>query len=359
MQKNVERVIIIVVTLIVCVVIQEVGLRMLGRSPTNMTDGFFKQHGDSYRLRKNIKKIVKWPSYTYTVYTNALGFRDVKTGTRDYSKKPLYAFLGTSQTFGNGVDYEKSFVGICAQQALRYGIETVNMGLQGAHLVEVEDILFDFIDNTGQSPEKAIVCFDPILMYKFDTDHAEVVVKSGYLFKKGKWLIPYIRIMLGNLSAAYCFFRDNFRKFQVQWFSSHEEKNFAFYDRLYSKNAQINDPEFQKRFSSRLTVFERRLREKGISPVYVYLTPIAGFDIKQMAKNAGKNPDNFDPEVYGNVIARHCKKKSIPFINFYPTLKKHHDNGERLCFVLDAHYNDKGNRITGDALANFLFSSEE
>ena len=46
----------IVWTILVCLVGLEIGLRAIGRSPTNMAEGIADQYGDSFRLKKNITK---------------------------------------------------------------------------------------------------------------------------------------------------------------------------------------------------------------------------------------------------------------------------------------------------------------
>ena len=123
-----NKIVIVIMTLIVSLILLEAGLRLIGRMPTNMTDGFYEQYGNSYRLKMDIKKVTNWPSFSYVTYTNSFGFRDKTTGTRQISDKPYYVFLGASDVFANGVNYEDSFVGVFDKLASNNGIEILNMG---------------------------------------------------------------------------------------------------------------------------------------------------------------------------------------------------------------------------------------
>ena len=54
----------VIMTIIVCLIMLELGLRAIGRSPTNMADGIAEQWGDSFRLKKNITKVMKFPAFS-------------------------------------------------------------------------------------------------------------------------------------------------------------------------------------------------------------------------------------------------------------------------------------------------------
>ncbi len=121
----------IVWTVLACLAGLEIGLRAVGRSPTNMAEGIADQYGDSFRLKKNITKTVKLPAFSYTVHTNEYGFRDASVGPKGLMGKPFDVFLGASDVFGNGVDFEDSFVGVFAQEASKRGIGVLNLAVGG------------------------------------------------------------------------------------------------------------------------------------------------------------------------------------------------------------------------------------
>lgn len=65
-----EKTFIVLTTIFVCIILLEIGLRVIGQTPSNTADGFFVQFGDSYRLKKNITKVTKRPSYSYVARRN-------------------------------------------------------------------------------------------------------------------------------------------------------------------------------------------------------------------------------------------------------------------------------------------------
>ena len=87
-----EKVSVIVLTIFLCVTVLEIGLRIIGKSPSNTISGIAEQNGNSYRLIKNAKKDINWPAYSYTVYTNSFGFRDKSIGERDITNNS-YSFI--------------------------------------------------------------------------------------------------------------------------------------------------------------------------------------------------------------------------------------------------------------------------
>src|SRR5919198_5566645 len=121
----------VVPTVLVCIGILEVGLRLFGRLPSNVTEGLFEQYRAGYRLGRNLTKFSRTPSYSNTVYTNEFGLRDRAPGPRNLERAPYIAWIGDSITFGNGVDYEESFVGVFGALAERRGIDVVNLAVGG------------------------------------------------------------------------------------------------------------------------------------------------------------------------------------------------------------------------------------
>src|SRR5687767_10585053 len=62
-------------TVLLCMVILEVGLRVTGRYRMGAVSGYLAEGGLSYVLKKNATKTVFWPGMSWRVYTCDLGFR--------------------------------------------------------------------------------------------------------------------------------------------------------------------------------------------------------------------------------------------------------------------------------------------
>ncbi len=350
-----QRYVAIVLTLFCCFLILEVGLRATGHFPTNITEGIFEQNGNSYKLKKNITKIIHTPSYTYTVHTNSWGFRDNRPGSRELAGKHFFVFLGESLTFGNGVDYEQSFVGVFAQRAKNHGIEVLNMAVGGHHFHEQVNILVDFVESTLLKPTKVIVCFSPMLILDFDIVHDNIIVKNGYLFQRGNWLIPYLKVIFSNKFASYCFFRDKIRLLQAR-ISNHSPVNVRRVFSLYQKNAnRFSDSENVKRLEATLDNLENHIYAFGAIPVYVYLPLSYDFRLKEIVKRAGGDPEKYDSSIYINVLRSHCEKNKILLIDTTPFLREYDEKGNRLSFLTDAHYSEPVNEIIGEYIYKKIF----
>jgi hypothetical protein len=233
---------VILSTLVACVIVLEAGLRVIGRYQMDNTKGYFEQGGISFVLKKNVNKHVAWPTMSFTVCTSDLGFRTKKPGPSEIGLRPYYVVLGASDAFGNGLDYEKTFVGVLAGKLDRHGIDVVNMAVAGHHLQEQIALFKSFAQSTTNHPQAVITIFNPLFIGGYDDNHPNVIVRRGDLFDKDNWKIALARKFLQNTSAAYCFFRDAIRHLQ-QKYSGGEDAELSFYIKRFSAKHRIHQPE--------------------------------------------------------------------------------------------------------------------
>ena len=357
-RKTGARLMIALATVAACGLVAELGLRAAGRLPSNTTEGFFDQHGRSYRLKKNLTKIVKIPSYSFTLYTNGYGFRDEKTGPREIGPDPYVVFLGDSMTFANGVDYGQSFVGVFAGLAAKDGTGVLNMAVGGHHLQEQRDVFREFVETADRPPAKVVICFSPISIHGFDASFSDVLVKRGYLFPRRGWRLAYLRVLLGDSSSFYCYVRDNVRKIQAGLSNNrllYAQAHLAYYRR---DNA-LADAATVARFDAELAAFDDYLRGLGSAPVYVYLPASPDLKIKDFLAQTGEDPGRYDFEMLYRPLEAHCRARGIPLIDLRSLLKERYDAGDSLNFMLDAHYNPHANEIIGRALYQALAGRTE
>lgn len=348
----------VLMTLAACLVILEFGLRAVGRGPTNMADGTAEQDGDSFRLKKNSTKVIKYPAYTYTMITNEFGFRDRSTGPRDLRGKPFYAFLGASDVFGNGVEYEDSFVGIFDDAARSKGFEVLNLAVGGHFFLDGEDLLKRFIRETGYKPATVVFCANALHIPVFDRRNKNVIVRSGYPMERQNWRLTYIRLLAGNVSSAFCFFRDAVRRIQERYLDYEAiSKSPPEFIKAFSKANPIRDPERIRAFEAYLSGFEAFCRDNGIGLVYVYLPLSDSFKLPEMLAQLGADPEDYDATFYEDLMREHCEKAGIKLVDPTPALEREHEAGRELRFKLDPHFNRSANRVIGDYLARELLSS--
>lgn len=344
---------VILPTLIACLMLLEIGLRLIGRTPSNMSDGIFEQFQNSYRLKKGITKISRTPVYSCVIHINSLGFRDRGSGPRALGPKPYDLFLGESLTFGNGLDYDNTFVGLYAQAQEQRGTDVVNLAVGGHRFLDQEALFHDFSKAAGQQPARVLICFSPLLINGFDQPYTNIVIKNGYIFNEGNWFLPYVRIVLGNSSAAYCLFRDDLRKIQARVSDYSAQVARELMD-FYAKDNRLSDPAVQERLESSLDRLDGLIKQTGSELIYIYLPLSTDFMLDDLVRQAGMDPRDFDVNSYLNLIARHCNNRGIPLINVSPALEALFRKRQVLNFVRDAHYNALASQTIADALAQGL-----
>ena len=345
-------------TLVLCLAILEIGLRATGRYRIGTIGGFWEPGGVSYRLKKNLSKRVEWPSMSFTVYTDDQGYRYKRPGPRAIGAKPYYVTLGSSEVFGNGLDYDQTFIGVLGQHLERDGIELVNMGVGGHHLLEQKSIFEEYARSTTSRPLKVLIVLNPLLIGGYDDIHKDTTLKMGELLPAEGWELPLAKMILSDVFADYRFFRDKIRNAQMKYFSR-EDYSLSFYIERYSKQHPIRTPEKTDDFLSHMRDLERQIRLLGATPVCVYSPAVGGFLLNEM-KAAGKLDGNlFDTEFFVHLAQRHCSAEGIQFINLEPLLQKKYDKGDKLNFDADAHFNGPTSLVIGDYLYDVLKSKDE
>lgn len=354
---NFNKFLIIIITLLLCIIILEIRLRFIGQIPSNISEGIFEQDGNSYRLKKDIKKTINWPSFSYIVYTNSYGFRDKTSGLRKIDDKSYFIFLGASEVFANGVNYEDSFVGILNEFAQKQNdIEVLNLAVGGHRFLDQEKLFKDFINGKSSKPKKLFFCLNALTIPLFDEKYTNILVKNGYLFDKNSWKIAYLRLMIGNISSAYCYFRDRFRMLKNQWEINDDSDKLPQHLQSFSKKNRMFDPEIVQKFENQLKTFENYCHENDIELIYIYLPLIDGYRLNDILVQINQDPTNYDSSYYEKLLDDICNKRKIEYINLAPILKKHFDKGEQLRFEFDSHYTKQANRIVGEYLIKKIFS---
>jgi hypothetical protein len=343
-------------TLVACVGILEVGLRLKGRGPTSVTDDIFAPHGSAYRLRPNQTKVSHTPSFTCTIHTNALGFRDRAPGPRPLAR-PYLAWLGDSATFANGVGYEESFVGLFGALSESHGVDVVNLAVGGHHLAEQEELLADFMAAAPRRPDRAVIVFTPALLALFDKRHENLVLHGGYLFPRDRWVVPYALVLLNNASAAYGFLRDGVRAVQARFFPSAPRAAAGMLG-LYARSHPSHSEEATRRMEQRISALDARIRAAGVEPVHVYLPTTVDLRIPELLALTGEDPERFDFDHYREALRRESERAGVKLVDLTDALRAEHAKGTPLGFAQDMHYNAVAHASIGRALYAALMPAD-
>ncbi len=327
----------------------------MGHTPSNVTEGLYEEYHDSFRLKKNITKVTTIPAYTYTIHTNSFGFRDKRTGERDIYNNDYNVFLGASEVFANGVNFEDTFVGIFDAYASMHNIEVLNMATGGHYFLDQEYLLKEFLRSHARKPSRLFFCINDLHVPKFDMINNHLRVINGYVFPENEWFLPLIRLTLGNISSSYCYFRDGIRRAQAKWFDYKISNDSRDFIELYSSNNRMRDPDMWRRFEAYIDNFNSYCRNLNVELILIYLPIIDSFNLHDYVIRYGMDPSNFSVSFYDDSIKEYCKKRKIKYVTCRPILQKHFNEGKQLRFALDPHYNIFANRVIGDYLTSQLF----
>jgi hypothetical protein len=316
-------------------------------------DGLLSSGGVSYVLKPNASKTIQWPTVSFNVYTSDLGFRTAQPGLHHFGDKPYYAVLGSSEVFGNGLNYEDTFVGVFARGMASNGVDVVNLAVPGHHLLEQVAVFNEFASAAKLGPKVVIVFLNPLFIGGYDDIHSDTMVRRGELFDREQWRIGFAKMILGNSSAAYCFFRDGMRSVQGRYFTR-QDLALSFYIERYSTQHRIRQPEKTQDFIRRLKELENKIRGLGATPVCVYAPAVGGFLLNDLKAKGQLDGSLFNTAFFANLAQEHCAAEGIQFIDLEPLLQERYNRGEKLNFDGDAHFNAATSRVIGEYLYESL-----
>jgi hypothetical protein len=190
---------------------------------------------------------------------------------------------------------------------------------------------------------------------KFDKRNENIVVKNGHTFEKNRWKLAYLRVMLGDISSAYCFFRDSVRKFQFKFLNKPFKEETPEFLKIYAKGNRMYDLETVRRFEDYLSGFVRNCRLNGMEVVFVYLPLSDSYTLRDLLKKLGDDPSNYDTSYYERLMENYCRRTGARLINLRPVLQQYHDQGVKLRFDLDPHFNKFANKVIGEYLVTEYF----
>lgn len=341
-------------TLAACFAMLEVGLRVTGRyRKDGPLFGWYEQGGLSYRLQPNVDCLVEGYN-PYTIHTDAQGHRVRSRDTHLPGDNPYYLMVGASDVFGEGLDFDQCFVGVAASHLRADGIDVVNLGVPGHHLLEQQALLTEFFAANAHKPVAVVVFLNHFMVADFADTQQKVLVAMGYTFnREGPWRRVAARTVLSNLSAAYCYFRDTLPAFGRSW-SKPKPPDYETIYRDFSVQNPFRRPEVLGRFEAALQDMVASIRAAGARPLIVYSPTYHDFRVEQLAAEGQLDRSRFDTTFYPRIVEQFCKAHAIDLLNFRPVLQQLADAKRTLNLENNPHYNAPVSRLLGEALYGWL-----
>ena len=304
-----------------------------------------------YELKKNCKGKYRFKKSfpVKLTITDEMGSRiGKKKIEKDINKKNIFIF-GDSFTYGVGIEFEKTYVGLLTENLKYYNIYNFGVGSYSpsVHLYKLKQVL-----NKNLKPSKIILfldltdVIDEANRWNFDEKNETVMLSTNFLynefnkkksfseknFKLSKNISSYLNFNLRNLRE-----KSNIRIRDKRKIKTSIQGSFTYTD------ANNLDQRFWKKntFKRGLNFIEKRLKQiskvakKNNSEFYVVIYP--------WAETLEFGQQKFNWSYFVNSICDNgtCKLiDAIPAFNDYKN--KNIDWSTELYFLNDEHFNEKG-----------------
>jgi hypothetical protein len=321
-------------------------------------------HG-SFRLKPNLDITTAVGGQPIVLRTNAHGMRWREVPVAPTGARRI-AFVGDSFTFGLWADSEMhSFVGVADTMLRQFGFESLNFGVPGYGLADVELLVRDEV--VRFKPAYLVLAFyngnDLLDTYLgvgryhvsrrgiLDTDWDYVDAKIPERFKTRGQNTPLIARLF-----VYGLVRNAATRLWPR--AAQASDRFADptkVDRSYESNvfwSRTEYPPFAR--SARETTLAALERIADLSAragmrLIVVTIPSAEQVLAPAAFGAG-----YDIGLPQRFVADFARARQIDYLDLLPALAARHSQRAEPYLRYEGHFTNEGHRITGEAIANFL-----
>ncbi len=130
---------------------------------------------------------------------------------------------------------------------------------------------------------------------------------------------------------------------------------------VYLRRPSPADERLWSEAERRLEEFDRICREQGIPWGLVILPEEIQVDAPlraELLRRIGRSSASYDFEFPDRRLLTFAERRGVPALDLLPALRAAHRPDSVLYFPNDTHWNERGNRIAGEAVARFLSSWE-
>jgi len=321
--------------------------RLNGDRTTEDPQGLYTQFiNGSYKHRPMMNLRAHYASGPFSIHTDEFGFRcdaERKYGLHRDTEVD-FLFIGDSQGFGNGVDFEDTIPGHMAALAADRGLRVANSSV-GGHGLGNQLELVDWLQTEQRIKVRHyVLLLTPLRISACDSFARVSVGPDGRLYDKPKSSLQRALIWVKSHVVAYTRLRDAARTLHIGTSSTAASSVFAFYDDRVDK-AQAVD-----KLASCLNVFHNYALKNDafLSIVYVPSTLELDFDaLRQAAKVQGLS---LNPDLPFTLCDQAATKLGVTMINLRPALEEIQARGGRLHLEGDFHYDAETSRACAELL---------
>lgn len=294
--------------------------------------------------------------------TDERGLRVGKNSPQKNKDKKNIFIFGDSFTYGVGIDYDKTFVGLLENNNKNYNF--YNFGV-GSYSPSVYLYKFKKILNEGIYPEKIIIfldlsdVLDEAERWIYDERYNTVKLKTDYIYqnslKKEKFLKRNFKIMT-NISSYFNFKIRNLReKTKIRFTNNRKIKRSIQGSFTYTKKEKLDQNYWKKNtFDKGINNLKNRLQQisriskKNNVELFVTIYPWGE------TLEFGQEKFNWSNFIEEFCINNNCK--TIDAIPVFQKYKKENINWSTdLYFLNDEHFNKKGANLLFETVQKYIF----
>jgi hypothetical protein len=326
---------VILLIWVISVPTAELVFRSLGDRPSADLAGLYIPFGDrSYKLGALVDTGADWASGHFTIHTDSLGLRCDRA--REFGLKADrvvdYLFIGDSQGFGNGVNFEDTISGsFAAKAAPTSSVANASVGGHGA-MNQLELIKW-LQKEKGISVKNYILLLTPLMVLNPNAyTHAEVG-SDGRLYGERKSPRQMAMIWIKSHSIVYSRFRDAVRSLGMGAVPSRDDPTVL---RIFG----TGEPEevLKEKLATFLQHFQEYAAAQGANVYLAYVPLTVELDF-QGVRNAGlRRGVGVDPTRPFRIAKSAAEKAGMKLIDLHSVLQSMQAKGQILNLIGDFHY---------------------
>lgn len=339
---------------IVSIPLAEAGFRLLGDRPSRDLRNLFTQFIDgTYKLAPKVDTSADWAAGPFSVHTDGLGLRcDQARHFATTSGTALdFLFLGDSQGFGNGVNFEDTIAGSFAKLAVGDGKRVANAGVGGHGALDQLQVARWLGKEQRVNAEHYVLLMTSTMCVKSGGFARAVVGRDGQLYSEKKNALQMALMWPKANTVLYSRIRNAVRKLGV---GANPKRDAPFVLQIFdtaqsdalAESNLVHVVDQVRAFASE--------RKATLELAYLPLTVEIEFDtVKEAASRRGITVDAERPFRIATAVAQ---KLGLNLHDLRPQARKTLNEGQRLHLVGDFHYSAALSRACGLDLWNRLRS---
>ncbi len=315
-----------------------------------------------YELKKNCRGKLRFKKSfpLVNIYTDEMGLRIGKIKVnKNPDKKNIFVF-GDSFTYGVGLEYEKTYVGIIEKELDNYNYFNFGVGSYSpsVYIHKLNEVL-----KSGIRPDKVIVFLDlsdvlnESTRWTYDESNKIAKLPNKDLYnlvnsKKGDFAESNFKILENIFSLLNYKLRDLRAKVKKKSFNQYKVKTSIQGSFTYTDQENL-DPQFWKndRFSTGVKNIEKRFQElEQFSDNFNFDVFLV---IYPWAETLEFGQKKFN---WSNFSKKLCSFKRCFLIDAIPAFSRYKLNNENwitdLYFLNDEHFNEKGAKLLSEVVIN-------